>query len=153
MIPTLTIRDALVANLTASTLFEKVISHKTANLGEALEHLRDSPDSLAVVVPGEDKFFHDFIPGTNFPVRAECRNIIELLVSDRELDMREDGAPDCLTFKDAVLERLLYADLATPDLLCLPMLCEPMIVTFEEKNSAGREAWKITLEIRHTHHI
>jgi hypothetical protein len=153
MIPTLQIRTALLANLTASGRFEKVMAHSTTNLGEALEHLRDSPDSIAVVIPGEDKFEHTFEPGWNTPVRAEIRNTFELLISDRELDMRETGVDDSLTFKDQIVARLMWDDLSTPGLICLPVLVEPVIITTgDERNTKGREAWKITLEMRSTLH-
>ncbi|MEO5915563.1 MAG: hypothetical protein ABIS50_15120 [Luteolibacter sp.] len=150
MIPTRTIRDALLADLNGSGIFEKVMAHKDADLGAALEHLRDYPSSIAVVVPGEDKFEHTYEPGTNTPIRTECRNGFELLVSARELDMREDGAVDSLTFKDQVLDRVLWSTLGVPNLVCMPLQCEPMIITFEDaRNTKGREAWKITLEMRH----
>jgi hypothetical protein len=149
MIPTLTIRDALVDKLKGSELFESVISHSDADLNAALEHLRDSPSSIAVVVPGEDRFEHEFYPGTNQPLRTEVKNGFELLISARDLSMREDGVQDSLSFKDQVTALLLWDDLSVENLICMPMLCEPMILTFGEQNTKGREAWKITLEMRH----
>ena len=61
--------------------------------------------------------------------------------------MREDGAAASLNFKDAVTIALLWNDLSIPGLLCMPLLCEPLVIQFEGKQ--GREAWKITLEMRH----
>ncbi len=150
MIPTLAIRDALIEKLKSYAPLETVIAHSDTDLGAALEHLRAAPNSLAVVVPGEDLFEHEFIPGTNIPQRTEIKNLFEVLISDRELSMRQDGAPGSLTFKDSVVALLLWDTLGVTGLICMPIHCEPMIVTFDEKNTKGREAWKITLEMRHT---
>ena len=83
------------------------------------------------------------------PLRTEVINTFELLISDRSLDMRQDGVETAVAFKDQVLARLLWDNLSIPELICMPLSCEPMIVTFDDRNSAGREAWKITLELRH----
>ena len=146
MIKTKQIRDALLARLVAAGLFEKVMSHSDADLGAALEHLRDSPESLAVIVPGEDTLIHEITPGVNEPEWSEIRNGFELLVTSRNADMREGGNGDCADLKDDTVEALLWDNLSVPGLICLPLRSEPMIIETDDKR--GREAWKITLEIR-----
>jgi hypothetical protein len=146
MIPTKQIREALAATLTASELFERVMTHSDADLGAALTHLRDSPESLAVIVPGEDTFLHEITPGFNAPEFSEIRNQFELLITSRSLDGREDGVPDTVDLKDATTELLLWDSLSIPGLITLPLKSEPMII--ETDDQRGREAWKITLEIR-----
>lgn len=146
MIPTATIRAALLRQLEASGLFKKVIAFSTADISEALENLRSHPDSLAVIVPSSDDWSHDLTEDDNTPLRAEVRNKFEILVSSRELSARTDGALDCVTLKDQTAAALLWAALGIPGLLCLPLSAEPMLIEFDERR--GREAWKITLEIR-----
>jgi len=150
MIPTRTIRDALVATLEASALFEKVIPFSEADLGAALSNIRDSPDSLCVVVPGEDTFLHTLTEGINEPEFSEIRNRFELLLTARELDQREDGQAGATDLKDATCQALLWDDLSIPGLICLPLSSEPVIVEIDEKR--GREAWKVTLECRYQVH-
>ena len=147
MIPTKVIREALVATLITSALFEKVIAHAEADLGAALEALRDSPSSLAIVVPGEDTYTHKLTEGLNAPEFCEVRNTFELLITSRTPDMRVGHSGDaCVDLKDATCEALLWSDLSIPDLICLPQGAEPMVIAIE--NQRGRELWKITLEIR-----
>lgn len=151
MIPTKQIRQALVTFLLASGLFEKVMAHSDADLGAALEHLRDSPDSLAVIVPGEDTFTHKITEGFDTPEHCEVRNTFELLITSRNPDMREgDSGDTCTDLKDATCAALLWEDLSIPQLLCYPLRSEPMIIEIDERR--GREAWKITLECRTTLH-
>ncbi len=147
MIPTKQIRTALEAALTASGLFEKVIPHSEADLGAALTHIRDSPESLAVIVPGEDNFLHTLTEGINEPEFSEIRNQFELLITARAIDGREDGVPDCVDLKDSTTELLLWNNLSVPGLICLPLAATPLIVEIDE--NSGREAWKITLECRY----
>lgn len=147
MIATKTIRSALEAALRTSGLFEKVIVHSEADLGAALTHIRDSPESLAVIVPGEDTFLHTLTEGINEPEFSEIRCQLELLITARALDGREDGVPDCVDLKDSTTELLLWSNLSIPGLICLPLKSEPLIVEIDE--NSGRETWKITLECRY----
>lgn len=147
MIPTATIRAALLRQLEASGLFKKVIAFSTADISEALENLRSHPDSLAVIVPSSDDWSHDLTEDDNTPLRAEVRNKFEILVSSRELSARTDGSPDCVALKDETASALIWSYLGVPNLICLPLSAEPMIIEFDERR--GREAWKITLETRY----
>lgn len=147
MIPTKQIRSALEATLTASGLFEKVIVHSEVDLAAALTHIRDYPESLAVIVPGEDTLLHTLTEGINQPEFTEIRNQFELLITARALDGREDGVPDCVDLKDAATELLIWDNLSVPGLICLPLIASPLIVEIDE--NSGREAWKITLECRY----
>lgn len=147
MLTTATLRRALLTSLEMSGLCERVVPFQVADLGEALEALRDSPDSLAIIVPSRDTLSHEMaIEEDNLPARAEIRSEFELLLTTRDLRHGEDGAPDCVALKDAVLERLLWSNLGVPGLLCLPLATEPMVI--ERDNKRGREAWKLTLELR-----
>lgn len=148
MISTTQIRDALAAKLKAANLFEKVMCHSDSNLGEALKHLRDNPSSIAVVVPGADKFDHKFDPDDegSAPVRAEWLCSFDILFSGRQLDKRETGDPKTLETKDDALNLLFWDDLGVEGLLVLPQTCEPLAIEFE--NGAGREAWKLTADLR-----
>ena len=151
MVPTKVIRQALVAALVATGLFQRVIAHSEADLGSALEALRDSPDSLAIVVPGEDTYLHKLTEGYNTPEHVEVRNTFELLITSRNPDMRTgDSGDTCVDLKDATCEALLWSDLALPNLICLPLSSEPMIIAIEDQR--GREVWKITLEVRSLNH-
>lgn len=148
MISTTQIRDALAAKLTAAKLFEKVMCHSDSNLGAALEHLRDNPSSIAVIVPGADRFDHKFDPddeGTA-PVRAEWFCAFDIVFSGRRLDKNETGDPKTLEAKDAALNLLFWDDLGVNGLIVLPQVCEPLAIEFE--NGSGREAWKLTADLR-----
>lgn len=147
MIPTKQIREALASKLESLGTFEKVMTHSETNLTAALEHLRDSPDSLAVIVPGEDSFLHQITEGYNSPEFCETRNQFELLISARSLDMRSDGVPDAVDLKDSTTAALLWENLSIPGLITLPLRAEPLVIEIDGRR--GREAWKITLECRH----
>ena len=147
MVPTLQIRQALLATLQATGLLEKVIAHSDSDLGAALEHLRDEPSALAVIVPGADQFTHEFIPGTNEPIYTEVQNDFEVLITARQLEMSQSGADASLTLKDAVVAKLLWSNLGIPDIVCMPSTCEPLALQFD--GGRGREAWKLTLTVRH----
>lgn len=151
MISTRAIQTALFTTLKASGLFEKVMSHADSDLGKAMEHLRDNPKSIAVIVPGADAFDHQFEGDDPQPVRGEWRCGFELLFSGRRLDKRETGDSATLDLKDAALNLLFYQNLGIPDLVTLPMSCEPMVIEFE--NGEGREAWKLSLDLRQTINI
>lgn len=147
MIPTKQIREALAAHLESLGTFEKVMTHSETDLTAALEHLRDSPDSLAVIVPGDDTFIHQITEGYNTPEFCETRNQFELLIAARELDMRSDGVPNVVDLKDSTCAALLWENLSIPGLISLPLRAEPIVIEIDERR--GREAWKITLECRH----
>lgn len=146
MVPTLQIQTALLATLRASGLLEKVMAHADADLGAALTHLRDHPGSLAVAVPGADTFEHQFEGDDPQPVRTELKCNFDLILSGRQLDKRETGDPRTLTLKDAVIELLLWNNLGIAGITCLPTICEPLAIEFE--NGKGREAWKLNLDFR-----
>lgn len=147
MVPTLQIRQALLATLQATGLLEKVIAHSDSDLGAALEHLRDTPSALAVIVPGADAFTHEFIPGTNEPIHTEVTNDFDILITGRLLEMGETGADAALTLKDTLTAALLWANLGIPHIVCLPSACEPLAIQFD--GGRGREAWKLTLTVRY----
>lgn len=146
MIPTLTIQTALAANLRESLLVDAVSTHTDPDLGKALEALRDAPDSLVVIVPGADTIKHDLTPGSNSPEYAELSSAFELLITSRDLAMGPSGDPAALDLKDAIIARLMWDSLGIDGLLCLPALCDPFTVVFD--NGRGREAWKLSLVIR-----
>jgi hypothetical protein len=144
MISTTVIQAALIASLQESGLFESVISHSDSDLGASLAHLRDNPVSIAVIVPGSDEFTHTIDADSGQPLRTAIVGNFDILISGRQLDMRETGDPNTLPLKDRTVELLLWNTLSLPDLVCLPQLCEPMAVQFED--GRGREAWKLTLQ-------
>lgn len=147
MIRNKSIREALVAVLQSSGLFETVIAFQAADLNAALETLRDSPDSVAIVVPSRNSWEHQMIvEEENIPVRAESRAEFEILVTLRELAHGGDGAAATVDLMDDLSARLLWSDLAVPGLRCLPQSAEPMVIEIDENR--GREAWKLTAEIR-----
>jgi hypothetical protein len=146
MISTLTIQAALTAKLTASKLFEKVMTHSDSDLGAALAHLRDNPSSIAVIIPGADTFTHKFEDEDSTPVRAEWKCGFDILFSGRQLDKRETGDAKTLELKDAALNLLFWDDLDIEGLIVLPGTCEPLAIEFE--NGKGREAWKLSADLR-----
>lgn len=146
MISSATIQAALFANLADSGLFERVITALDADLESALDNLRDSPVSLAVITPGADTITHDLMDGTNQPLVSKIRSRCEIIIATRRLDMAPTGDPAILTLKDSVLARLLWDSLGVPGLLCLPAFCEPIVLQFAD--GTGREAWKLTLDLR-----
>lgn len=147
MITTRQIRSALTAALVATGEVEAVMALPVADLSAALEHLRDSPESLAVIVPSQDSWSHQMADEDgNLPAHAEQRNEFEILVTARDLARGQDGAAEAVDLKDALTAALLWADLGIPGLLCLPLTAEPMVIEITERR--GREAWKITLETR-----
>ena len=146
MISTLVIQAALLAKLTASGLFEKVMTHSDADLGAALTHLRDNPSSIAVIVPAADSFDHQFEGDDPRPVRSEWKCGFDILFSGRQLDKRETGDSKTLELKDAALNLLFWDDLGIDDLIVLPAACEPLAIEFE--NGKGREAWKLSADLR-----
>lgn len=149
MISTSQIREALLAALTATELFEKVAAFNVADISAGLEKLRDSADSLALIVPSRDEWIHTMaLEDENFPARAECRNDFEILVTARDLRHGDDGALSTVQLKDNLCMLLLWQDLSIPGLICLPIDSEPMVIERDERR--GREAWKITLQIRQT---
>lgn len=147
MISTHEIRTALVAAITGTGLFEAVMSHNVADLSDALETLRDSPDALAVIVPSRDAWTHQMaIEDENLPARAELRNEFEILITSRDLKHGDDGDLDCVALKDQLAAALCWSDLGLTAAICLPLESEPMVI--ERDHQRGREAWKLTLEIR-----
>ena len=161
MISTAVIRALLIDAITATGLFEQVAGHARADLTEALETLRQHQASLAIIAPGEDEWLHETLPDDNSPLRAECRNRFEVLITARELDMDEDGVPGCVDLKDRLCEALLWAPIGPvpgadgpAQAILLPISAEPMILTEEDHrrddHRRGREAWRVTLEARQT---
>lgn len=148
MISTLQIQAALAAKLKAAGLFEKVMTHSDSDLGAALAHLRDNPKSIAVIIPGADVFDHVFEGDDRQPVRAEWKCGFDVLFSGRQLDNRETGDPKTLQLKDDALNLLFWDDLDVSGLITLPGTCEPLAIEFE--NGTGREAWKLSLDLRQT---
>jgi hypothetical protein len=148
MIDTADIRTALVAWLTKSGLVKRIMLFNVADVGKGLEALRDTPHSLAIVVPSRDSLRHEMAAEDfNIPARAELRSEVEMLITSHDPRHGMDGATDCVALKDSLLDALLWLDLGIPGLLCLPLESEPMVIEDEAKNR-GREAWKITLEFR-----
>lgn len=127
-------------------LFESVAARSTADLEDALEDLRDTPDTMAVVVPGEDEWIHEVLPDS-FCVRSESRNRFELLVAARDLDMGADGVDLAAAVKDHVTDSLLWSDLGIEGLLLLPLSAQPVLLE-RDGRVRGRECWRITLEAR-----
>lgn len=147
MIKTSEIRSALETFITATGLVEKVKTFNVADLSAALEKLRSAGDSLAVIVPSRDGWTHTMaLEDENLPARAEVRNELEILLTARDLRHGDDGAETTVDLKDHLCAALLWSDLAVPGLLCLPLEAEPMVIELDERR--GREAWKITLEVR-----
>ena len=146
MIATLAIQTALAAFLRDSLLVDAVTTHTDPDLGNALEALRDTPDSLIVIVPGADTIKHDLTPGSNSPEFAELSCAFELLITSRDLAMGPSGDPAALELKDAVIARLMWDSLGIDGLLCLPTTCEPFTVVFDA--GRGRESWKLSLVVR-----
>ena len=147
MISTTRIQTALVAAITATGLFARVTTHPVADLADALEAARASDDATAVIVPAADAWSHVMADeDDNIPGRSECRNTFEVLATARDLRHGRAGAPDALALKDHLTEMLIWKDLGIPGLLCLPLEAEPIIL--EGDGRRGREAWKITFEIR-----
>lgn len=150
MIPTSDIRTALHGAIEATGVFEEVRVFAEADLGNALDNIRHHQASLCIVAPGEDEWTHDLL-ADNTPVHAEVRNRFELLVTARELDAREEGVLACVDLKDQLCEALLWSNLGIPVLVALPQSAELLILTDDDQRR-GREAWRITLEVRqHLH--
>jgi hypothetical protein len=146
MISTTAIQSALKDKLKTSSLFEKVMVHSDSDLGAALSHLRDNPSSIAVIVPGADSFSHQFEDDEAPPVHAVWRCKFDIIISGRQLDKRETGDPKTLVLKDDTLNLLFWSDLDVEGLITLPEVCEPIAIEFE--NGKGREAWKLTVDLR-----
>jgi hypothetical protein len=141
------ILQALAAAITATGLFASVSTYPVADIAEAIESARSSDDSMAVIVPAADSWSHTMADeDDNLPARAECRNTFEVMVTARDLRHGAAGAPDALALKDNLAHMLLWSDLGVPGLLCLPLEAEPVIL--ERDGRRGREAWKLTFEIR-----
>jgi len=144
---TLELRSALVATLAATGLFETVHPLPWADLPQALETLRDSPDSLALVIPSSETWEHTFaIEDENLPAKAEARQRFEIIATTRDLEHGDQGDDLTLALKDNLLPHLAWSNLGTHGLIALPLESEPILL--ERDNRRGREAWKITLEIR-----
>lgn len=146
MIPTKSIREAIFGHIERSGLVDSVTRFNKVDLSAALEFLRDSSDSAAIIVPSRDSWEHQIMEGDNLPLAAEQRNEFEILVTKRDLRHGDDGEETCVQLKDQLCESLIWSDLGVPGLLCLPLETEPMVIAIDERR--GREAWKITVEIR-----
>lgn len=146
MISTATISAALQAAILATGLFDKAVTHPISDLAGAMETARTSGDAMAVVVAGPDEWTHVVDEEDNTPIRSECRNTFEVLVTARDLRHGTDGVPNATELKDALHEALLWDDLGNSELVCLPQGAEPIVI--EKDGSRGREAWKMTFEIR-----
>lgn len=146
MISTATISAALLEAILATGQFDKAVTYPVNDLMAAMETARSSGDAMAVVVAGPDEWDHKLLEDDNIPLRSECRNTFEVLVTARDLRHGTDGAPNAMALKDALYDALLWDDLGNSALVCLPQGAEPIVI--EKEGSRGREAWKVTLEIR-----
>lgn len=147
MIPTKVIREALIASLTASELFQSVTAFNVLDLSAALRTLRDSPDSAAIVVPGRTTWEHEMIAemDESVPTRAESRAEFDILLTLRDLRHGDGGNLECVDLVDDLADRLIWSNLAVPGLICLPNEMEPFVIEIDDKR--GREAWKIQVTI------
>jgi hypothetical protein len=147
MIPTKVIREALIASLKASELFQSVTAFNVLDLSAALRTLRDSPDSAAIVVPGRTTWEHEMIAemDESVPTRAESRAEFNILLTLRDLRHGDGGNLECVDLVDDLAARLIWTNLAVPGLLCLPDDAEPFVIEIDDNR--GREAWKIQVTI------
>lgn len=147
MIRTKAIREALIESLKQSGLFESVTAFNVIDLSQALQTLRDSPDSMAMVVPARTTYDHEVIAemDESMPIRCESRAEFEILLTLRDLSHGDGGALECVDIMDDLSESLIWSNLGVPGLLCLPQNTEPFVIEIDDRR--GREAWKLQVEI------
>lgn len=147
MTSTAIIRAALAYKLGQCGLLDRVVQFPSSDLELAMEALRDSPDALAVIVPSKDTIEHAMAAdGVLLPARAEWRMVFEILITCRDAAHADDGDAICADVKDGVISLLCWDDLSLTGLICLPTEAEAYSLDTDERR--GREAWKISLEIR-----
>lgn len=145
MIPATTIHTALVRDLQATGLLDRVERAAQDDLTAALAGLRDSSETVAILIPTGEELDHQLLPDDNTPLRSEIKTRMSLLVTG-ENPARASNAGDDLPLKDLLLTRLLWADLSIPGLILLPLSTEPVRLEFD--GGAARDAWRIDLEAR-----
>lgn len=145
MIPAATIHAALEGTLRASGLLDRVERCAQDDLSAALADIRDSSETIAILIPMGEEITHQTLPDDNTPLRAEIRSKLALLVTGGNLSRTSQGGED-LPVKDALLALLMWEDLGIPSLITFPTATEPLRVEFD--GGSSRDAFRIDLEFR-----
>lgn len=147
MIASESIVAALVTKLKGLSLFDRVERCAIDGLEDVLKDLRDSSESIAIVIQGETAFEYEFEEGTNVPLNTDVRDAASLHFLGSNLERKAAGDDaEALPIKDQLIAELLWDDLGLANLITLPQVAEPVTVQWD--NGSTRAGHKIDLQFR-----